>query len=58
MGARAELTRALLAGRAAARAGQSITTCPHDSRTLLRTAWLRGYGQEAGSTQADMIALP
>ncbi|MFH9831158.1 Rmf/CrpP fold protein [Streptomyces sp. NPDC017201] len=45
MGARAELTRALLDGRAAARAGQSMTTCPHAARTLLRTAWLRGYGQ-------------
>lgn len=49
MGARADLTRALLAGRAAAREGAPPTACPHPARTLLRTAWLRGYGQAANA---------
>ncbi|MFI5808887.1 Rmf/CrpP fold protein [Streptomyces sp. NPDC051561] len=52
MGARADLTRALLAGRAAAREQQPPTACPHPDRTHLRTAWLRGYGQ-ASSTATD-----
>jgi hypothetical protein len=47
MGYRAELTRALLAGRTAARTEQPMTACPHPPQTLLRTAWLRGYGQAA-----------
>ncbi|MFD3911207.1 Rmf/CrpP fold protein [Streptomyces sp. NPDC058603] len=52
MGARVELTRALLAGRAAAHEGAPPTACPHPDRTLLRTAWLRGYGQ-ASNTAAE-----
>ncbi|MFJ9869065.1 Rmf/CrpP fold protein [Streptomyces sp. NPDC101165] len=51
MGSRAELTRALLAGRTAARAEQPMTACPHPPRTLLRTAWLRGYGQAAAPAE-------
>ncbi|UUN29434.1 Rmf/CrpP fold protein [Streptomyces sp. FIT100] len=51
MGSRVELTRALLAGRAAARAEQPMTDCPHPPRTLLRTAWLRGYGQEVSPAE-------
>ncbi|MFI9203327.1 Rmf/CrpP fold protein [Streptomyces sp. NPDC053048] len=51
MASRVDLTRALLAGRAAARAEQPMTVCPHPPRTLLRTAWLRGYGQEAPAAE-------
>ncbi len=48
---RVDLTRALLAGRAAARAQQPMTACPHPAETHLRTAWLRGYGQDAESAE-------
>ncbi|MCD9901821.1 Rmf/CrpP fold protein [Streptomyces albidoflavus] len=51
MGSRVELTRALLAGRTAARTEQPTTTCPHPPRTLLRTAWLRGYSQAAAPAE-------
>ncbi|MEV8055161.1 Rmf/CrpP fold protein [Streptomyces antimycoticus] len=42
---RVELTRALIAGRNAARANQPATVCPHPARTLARAAWIRGYAQ-------------
>ncbi|WP_371522749.1 Rmf/CrpP fold protein [Kitasatospora sp. NBC_01300] len=35
--------RAVEAGRAAARAGQSVTVCPHPRESILRAAWVRGY---------------
>ncbi|WP_308401990.1 Rmf/CrpP fold protein [Streptomyces sp. RKAG293] len=51
MGSRVELTRAVLAGKTAARTQQPPTTCPHPPRTLLRTAWFRGYGQGAAPAE-------
>ncbi|WP_373920656.1 Rmf/CrpP fold protein [Streptomyces rapamycinicus] len=45
MASRVELTRALIAGRNAARANQPATACPHPERTLARAAWIRGYAQ-------------
>lgn len=51
MGSRVQLTQALLAGRTAARDNEPMTACPHPPRTLLRTAWLRGYGQATAPTE-------
>ncbi|GAA1176008.1 Rmf/CrpP fold protein [Streptomyces rhizosphaericus] len=45
MASRVELTRALIAGRNAARAKQPATVCPHPVHTLTRAAWIRGYAQ-------------
>ncbi|MEV7777807.1 Rmf/CrpP fold protein [Kitasatospora sp. NPDC088351] len=43
MGFRADIVRAVAAGRDAARGGQPITACPHPRDSLLRSAWVRGY---------------
>ncbi|WP_078661184.1 Rmf/CrpP fold protein [Streptomyces sp. NRRL B-24484] len=46
MGFRGDAVRAAAAGRDAARAGQSVTVCPHPRESLLRLAWVRGYAAE------------
>jgi hypothetical protein len=45
MGTRGDIVRAVHAGEDAARAGQDVTACPYPPRTVLATAWLRGYGK-------------
>ncbi|GAA5056421.1 Rmf/CrpP fold protein [Streptomyces similanensis] len=45
MGAREEITRAVLDGAAAGRRGDPPTVCPHEG--LLRTAWIKGYARTA-----------
>lgn len=45
MGAREEITRAVLDGAEAGRRGDRPTVCPYQG--ILRTAWITGYARTA-----------
>lgn len=53
MGAREDITRAVLEGRTAARNGDPPTTCPYPGTSVLRTAWIRGYARARPATAPD-----
>ena len=53
MGAREDITRAILAGNEAAKNGHPPTTCPHPRTSVLRAAWIRGYANVRPATAPD-----
>ncbi|WP_199806689.1 Rmf/CrpP fold protein [Streptomyces sp. NRRL F-5727] len=53
MGAREEITRAILDGDRAARNGDPPSVCPHPRTSVLRAAWIRGYAAARPVTEPD-----
>ncbi|APD18592.1 hypothetical protein SEA_PAPAYASALAD_5 [Streptomyces phage PapayaSalad] len=53
MGAREDITRALLEGRTAAQEGHPPTVCPYPRTDILRTAWIRGYAAARPTVESD-----
>ncbi|QMP84127.1 hypothetical protein HQ601_00015 [Streptomyces phage Alderaan] len=53
MGAREDITRALLEGDRAAREGNPPTVCPYPRTDILRTAWIRGYADARPVIEPD-----
>jgi ribosome modulation factor len=39
------LVKAIAAGAAAGKAGKPVTACPFEGKSLLRSAWIRGYAR-------------
>ncbi|NML50546.1 hypothetical protein HHL19_12835 [Streptomyces sp. R302] len=53
MGAREDITRAVLEGRTAAQEGRPPSACPYPRTSVLRTAWIRGYAAARPVTEPD-----
>ncbi|MFE3586789.1 Rmf/CrpP fold protein [Streptomyces niveus] len=52
MGAREEITEAIIKGREAGEAGEKPTACPYPRDSILRTAWVKGYARTRPIAQA------